>query len=103
MPAAKQNAIPRRQLDNAARMLKAVAHPLRLRILEALADGEKCVGDIVDATGAKPALTSQQLGLMRDRGLLDSRREGSHVYYRIARPPILKILDCVRRCCQPEA
>jgi len=87
------------QLARVARTLKAVAHPLRLRILVVLGDGERTVGDIVEAVGAKPAFTSQQLGLMHDRGLLESRRDGLHVYYRLANRHVLKVIDCIRRSC----
>jgi ArsR family transcriptional regulator len=83
-----------------ARTLKAVAHPKRLRILEVLEGGERSVGDIVEATGAKPAITSQQLGLMRDRGILEARREGNHVFYRIGNPHVLEVIECIRRSCE---
>lgn len=88
------------KLDRMSRTLKAIAHPLRLRIIEALEKGEKNVGDIVAAVDAKPAITSQQLGLMRDRGVLASRRDGPHVYYHIANPHVLDVLSCARRCCR---
>ncbi len=91
--------IPERKLGRVARTLKAVAHPHRLRILEVLEAGERNVGDIVEATGAKPAVTSQQLGLMRDRGILEARREGTHVFYRIANPHVLDVVRCIRRSC----
>jgi len=83
-----------------ARTLKAVAHPLRLRIIDCLESGERSVGEIVEAIGAKPAVTSQQLGLMRDRGVLEARREGTHVYYRIANRHVVNVIHCVRRSCR---
>jgi ArsR family transcriptional regulator len=85
-----------------ARTLKAVAHPLRLRIIDLLEGGERSVGDIVEALGAKPAVTSQQLGLMRDRGVLEARREGNHVYYRIANRHVVNVIHCVRRSCRAD-
>ncbi|MGC9454320.1 MAG: ArsR/SmtB family transcription factor [Phycisphaerae bacterium] len=85
-----------------ARTLKAVAHPLRLRIIDLLEGGERSVGDISESLGAKPAITSQQLGLMRDRGVLDVRHEGTHAYYRIANRDVVQVIHCVRRCCDAE-
>ena len=78
----------------AAEVLKAVAHPLWLLIVEALQDGERSVGEIVEALGEKQAITSQQLNLMKDRGVLASRREGARVYYRIANPNVIRVLGC---------
>jgi len=96
---------PRRPISHeawvrVARTLKALAHPERLRIIDLLETGERSVGDIVHALGAKAAVTSQQLGLMRDRGILDARREGNHVYYRIANPNVVQVIHCIRRSCR---
>jgi len=84
----------------AAEVLKAVAHPLRLLIVETLQDGERSVGEIVEALGEKQAITSQQLNLMKDRGVLASRRDGAKVYYRIQNPNVIRVLDCVYDHCQ---
>jgi len=107
MARARQTRRPRRPAkatetepwDRVARTLKALAHPYRLRIVDLLEDGERSVGDIVEALGAKPAITSQQLGLMRDRGVLAARREGNHVYYRIANVHIVHVIHCIRESC----
>jgi ArsR family transcriptional regulator len=80
-----------------------VAHPVRLRIIDLLerADGgEMAVGDIVEALGAKPAMTSHQLGLMRDRDVLVVRREGTRAFYRIANPELVEVIHCIRRSCR---
>lgn len=79
-----------------AHTLKAVAHPLRLRIIELLEDREMCVSDLIESLGAKPAITSQQLGLLKDRGVLDSRREGNRVYYRVVNPNVVRVIRCIR-------
>ncbi|HSW02809.1 MAG TPA: metalloregulator ArsR/SmtB family transcription factor [Sedimentisphaerales bacterium] len=86
---------------HAAEVLKAVAHPLRLQIVEALQDGEKSVGQIVDALAEKQAVTSQQLTMMKDRGVLACRREGAKVFYRIQNPNIIRVLACVYDHCEP--
>ena len=88
---------------HAADVLKAVAHPLRLQIVETLQDGEKSVGDIVEALGEKQAITSQQLNLMKDKGILASRRDGAKVYYRIANPNVIRVLNCVYNHCEAKS
>jgi ArsR family transcriptional regulator len=88
---------------HAAEVLKAVAHPLRLQIVEVLEDGELSVGEIVEALGEKQAITSQQLNLMKDKGVLTSRREGAHVYYRVSNPSAIKVLNCVYNHCEMKA
>jgi ArsR family transcriptional regulator len=88
---------------HAAEVLKAVAHPLRLQIVEVLEDGELSVGEIVEALGEKQAITSQQLNLMKDKGVLASRREGAHVYYRVSNPSAIKVLNCVYNHCKAKA
>jgi ArsR family transcriptional regulator len=85
---------------HAAEVLKTVAHPLRLQIVEVLEDGELSVGEIVEALGEKQAITSQQLNLMKDKGVLASRREGARVYYRILNPNAIKVLNCVNDHCK---
>ena len=84
----------------AAEVLKAVAHPLRLQIVEVLESGELSVGEIAEALGEKQAITSQQLSLMKDKGVLASRRDGARVYYRIANPNVTKVLGCVYDHCR---
>lgn len=86
----------------AAEVLKAVAHPLRLQIVEVLQDGERSVGDIVEAVGEKQSVTSQQLNMMKDRGVLASRREGTKVFYRILNPHVIHVLDCVYNHCETQ-
>ena len=85
---------------HAAGVLKAVAHPLRLQIVEVLEAGEKSVGEIVAAVGEKQAITSQQLNLMKDKGVLASRREGARVFYRIQNPNVIRVLSCVYDHCE---
>jgi len=88
---------------HASEVLKAVAHPLRLQIVEVLENGELSVGEIVEALGEKQAITSQQLNLMKDKGVLTSRREGAHVYYRVLNPSAIKVLNCVYSHCKTKA
>ena len=88
--------------EHVAEVLKAVAHPVRLQIIELLEKTELCVNDIVDALGAKHAITSQQLNMMRDKGVLASRRDGCRVYYRIDNPAVVKLLHCIYDHCDKQ-
>jgi DNA-binding transcriptional ArsR family regulator len=80
-------------------VLKAVAHPVRLQIVAALEDKALCVADIMAVVGGKQAITSQQLNMMRTRGVLEARREGNKVFYSIANPNVIKLLDCMFHHC----
>jgi len=81
--------------EQVAEVLKAVAHPVRLQIVELLETKEMCVGDIAEALGGKQAITSQQLNMMRDKGVLSCRRDGTKVFYRIENKNVIKLLHCV--------
>ena len=89
--------IDQERLERAAAVLKTVAHPLRLRIVELLEGGERTVGDLQEALGVTQSLTSQHLSQMRMRGVLAARREGTAVYYSIANPDVVKVIHCIRR------
>lgn len=86
-------------LERVAPIIRNVAHPVRLRILDFLNEsGEpRTVTDITDACGgAGQALVSQQLRILKDQGVLVARREGNFVYYAIADRSVLLLLDCIR-------
>ena len=83
-----------------AAVLKAVAHPIRLQIIEALEQGELCVGEIMRRIGIQQAVVSQQLSLMKDKDILDCRREGTSVYYRIKNENVINLLHCVYHHCE---
>jgi len=85
--------------EHVAEILKAVAHPVRLQIVELLETKEMCVGDIVSALGGKQAITSQQLNMMKDKGILNCRRNGTKVYYRIENKNVIRLLYCIYDHC----
>ena len=89
--------IDQARIERAAEVLKTVAHPLRLRIVELLEYGEKTVTELKELLGVTQPLTSQHLTQMRMRGVLGSRREGTLVYYSIANPDVIKVIHCIRR------
>ena len=90
--------IPADVLEDAAAVLRAIGHPLRLRLLEILGQrGESNVTALCEASEAPQPLVSQQLARLRHEGVLAATREGSQVFYRIARREVLGLLECVRR------
>src|SRR3954469_5910980 len=67
-----------------AEFFKALGHPLRIRVLELLVDGDRTVSELQDALAVEQSSLSQQLGVLRRAGFVDSRREGSRVTYALA-------------------
>ena len=84
------------KLERGARCLKILAHPLRLRILTAIGEGEATVGEILEAVGTSQPNVSQHLGQMRDRGVLLARRDANQVFYRVRDPKVFELLAMVR-------
>jgi DNA-binding transcriptional ArsR family regulator len=85
-------------LGRAAEVIKCLGHPLRLMLLEAMEAGERTVSQLQEYTGANQATVSQQLGVLKARGVVDGRRDGAHVYYQITEPKVAAILQCIRTC-----
>jgi len=83
------------QYKNAAARFKALAHPARLQMLDLLRGGELCVCHLERALDRRQAYVSQQLMVLREAGLVTSRKEGLSVYYRINDGIILSQLDAV--------
>ena len=83
-------------IREASEALKAIAHPLRLKILCLVGQNELMVQEIVEAVGTSQSNISQHLAVMRDRGLLASRKEANKVFYRIEDPRILKMIALMR-------
>lgn len=75
-----------------ARMFRVLGHPVRIRILELLVHGERTVGDLQAALQLDSSGTSQHLAALRQVGVLDSRREGTSVYYRLKDPLVSELL-----------
>ena len=80
-----------------AEFFRILGHPVRVRTLELLRDGERTVGDLQAALGLDSSGTSQHLGLLRKHGILDSRREGTSVYYRIKDSRMFQLLEVARQ------
>jgi ArsR family transcriptional regulator len=83
-------------IETAARALKAIAHPLRLKILCVLGEGEVCVQDIVDVVGTSQSNISQHLAILRDKGVLQTRKDANRVYYRVGDQRTLQLIVLMR-------
>ncbi len=79
--------------DDSAKLFKALMHPARLEILEILRDGEHCVCHIEAALGQRQAYISQQLSVLREAGIVQDRRDGWNVHYRVTKPQVFALLD----------
>ena len=89
------------RLEKAAIMLKAIAHPLRLSIVGALEDGKKLtVSEIHKQLGIEQSTASHHLGILKDRGVLSSKREGKNTWYYLRHDNLKTILSCVSKCCE---
>jgi ArsR family transcriptional regulator len=82
--------------ERQARLFRALMHPARLAILEALRDGAQCVCHLEARLRYRQAYLSQQLAVLREAGLLRDRREGWNVYYWVAQPDVFTLLDTAR-------
>ena len=83
-------------LERQAMICQALSDPKRLRILYALGSDERSVGDLAAELGVSIANVSQHLGVLRSRGLVDSRREGTSVFYRLAYPETMEACRVLR-------
>lgn len=93
------NRIDIKKLEKVAFILKTIAHPVRLGIVELLEKNEKlCVSDICKQLNTEQSLTSHHLSNMKLKGLLSAERQGKNVYYFIKEKEITNIIDCLEHC-----
>ena len=83
-------------IDRASRSLKAMSHPLRLKILCTLGDREISVQDIVEHVGTSQSNISQHLAILRDKGILASRKDANRVFYRVGDEQTLRLISMMR-------
>jgi len=83
-------------IERASRSLKAMSHPLRLKILCTLGAEEVSVQDIVDHVGTSQSNISQHLAILRDKGILASRKDANRVYYRVGDARTLQLIGMMR-------
>lgn len=87
-----ENKVP---FESQVSILKALTHPARIAILYILRDGEHCVCHLSAYLGFRQAYISQQLSVLRESGLIQDRRDGWNIYYRVVNPLIFEVLDAV--------
>jgi DNA-binding transcriptional ArsR family regulator len=90
-------------LDLCADILKAMAQPTRLRIIELLQDGEHCVCEIFPAIGQEQSNTSRHLQMMLKSGILNQRKEGLKIYYSLRHPEVLAMVRLAEQIVVQEA
>lgn len=95
----KVNQLKIEQLEQAASMLKAIAHPMRIAILNLLEDGNRMtVTEIHERLGLEQSTASHYLGILKDKGVLSSKREGKNTFYFLKNDSLSKIMECLNKC-----
>jgi len=88
--------MPQQLANFKAEFFKALAHPIRIRILDCLRSGEKGVNELSEALQLEPANVSQQLAVLRVRNIVTGRKSGSSVFYSVSDPALFKLLDVAK-------
>ena len=88
--------------ERSAEILKAMAHPSRLMIVDALAEGERCVCELQELVGSSMPTVSRHLAQMTNAGIIARRREGSWVRYRLLCPCVTKVFPCIEEVIRSE-
>jgi DNA-binding transcriptional ArsR family regulator len=87
------------QLEKASGMLKAIAHPVRISILNYLEDGKKLtVTELHELLQIEQSTTSHHLGILKDKGVLTSKRDGKNTYYFLKHDNLSNIIECISKC-----
>ena len=84
------------RIDELARLLKSMAHPIRLKILCLLQDQELSVGEIRDAVETTGANISQHLNVLRNQGIIDFRKDANFIYNRISDPRVVTLIQAMQ-------
>ena len=93
------NILSSEMLEDAATMLKAMAHPMRVAILNLLKDGEKLtVSEIHKTLKIEQSTTSHHLGILKDKGVLKSERRGKNSFYFLRNKNLEHIINCLNKC-----
>ena len=93
----------RASADKACSLLKTMANQDRLLLLCHLIDAERNVSELEEVTGVRQPTLSQQLGVLREEGLVGTRREGKYIYYSLANPAVIRIMQTLYGLyCEPQ-
>jgi len=91
--------IEAQKLENAAEMLKAIAHPIRISIVGMLGAGKKlCVTEIYEELEIEQAVASHHLSILKNKGVLLMEKEGKHCFYSLKHELLSQIIECVNKC-----
>ncbi len=86
------------EIEKSAEILKSLANPARLRLVNILIGGEKTVSELCEISGLKQSLVSQQLKNLRLNDIVERRKEISRVYYRLKEKNVVNMLNCLGKC-----
>jgi len=89
--------------DARAKVLKAMAHPTRLFIMEELAGNERCVQDLTDMIGADMSTVSKHLGVLKEAGIVEDDKRGLQVFYGLRIPCVLDLFNCIESVLEADA
>lgn len=81
-----------RRADEAARLMRALSHGARLRVLCELSSGERSVGELVESSGLSQSALSQHLARLREDGVVETRREAQTIHYSVSDPKVLRVV-----------
>ncbi|MEW6173761.1 MAG: metalloregulator ArsR/SmtB family transcription factor [Bacillota bacterium] len=84
------------ELELTGELFRALGHPLRIKIIDFLRAGERCVCEIIPAVGAGQPVVSKHLSLLRQAGILECRKEGLRVIYRVRDPAVFEVIELSR-------
>jgi DNA-binding transcriptional ArsR family regulator len=88
--------MPQQLANFKSEFFKALAHPIRIRILDSLRDGEKGVNELSEILKIEPANVSQQVAILRMRNIVVGRKAGNNVYYSVSDPTLFRLLDVAK-------
>ena len=86
-----------------AKIIKAMAHPTRLFIIEELNQGERCVGELTEMIGADTSTVSKHLSVLKNAGLVFDEKRANSIYYKLRCPCIIDFMDCVEEVLSANA
>lgn len=86
-----------------ARIIKALAHPSRLMMVDELSRGERCVCELTDLVGADMSTVSKHLSLLKKAGIVQDEKRGLQVFYRLRCPCILRFFDCIEAVIEEDS
>jgi len=95
----KKTALDIQKLEIAASRLRAMAHPMRIAIIELLTDNQKLtVTEIYEHLGIEQASASHHLNILKNKGLLESKRDGKMILYSLRTQTLTNVIDCINQC-----